>query len=320
VKSLPFIVPAALAAAWLNTAGSLRADEPTIDPKTVAAWRDHKTYPVFVSIERQWGTLGSYERARLIDPVPGFQFTGRATDHELKGLPAVSVPFAIDLGEGKFADASLKHLRGVKNLSSLLLYGPNYTDAGLDDLTALDLTTLGLHGTKVSAAGLGRLKVMKNLTGLSLALAGYPDYPDEALVSLKDMKQLTALNLENARVTDEGMANLKGLTGLKVLNLKLTGVSNGGLRELKDLKGLTALYLLPQPPARPIDDDGMKVIAGFEKLAALDLRGARVTDRSLPQLKALKNLTVLIVAHSQLTKAGVKELRAALPACKIVED
>src|SRR5262249_34447777 len=62
---------------------------------------------------------------------------------------------------------------------------------------------------------------------------------DADLKALKELKQLTALNLFGAQVTDAGVKELKDLKQLTELDLGVTEVTDAGLRELKDLKQLT---------------------------------------------------------------------------------
>jgi len=63
---------------------------------------------------------------------------------------------------------------------------------------------------------------------------------------------------------------------------------NAGLKELKELKNLRELFL-----------------------------GGTVTDAGLKELKEVKSLQFLFIGSPQVTAAGVKELKAALPGLKI---
>ncbi len=49
----------------------------------------------------------------------------------------------------------------------------------------------------------------------------------------------------------------------------------------------------------------------------VDLHNTQVTDAGLVHLKGLTRLQTLNLYRSQVTDAGVKELRAALPNCRI---
>ena len=47
------------------------------------------------------------------------------------------------------------------------------------------------------------------------------------------------------------------------------------------------------------------------------LSGPKVTDAGLVHLKGMTNLRVLDLAYTKVTDAGVKDLQAALPKCRI---
>jgi hypothetical protein len=91
-------------------------------------------------------------------------------------------------------------------------------------------------------------------------------------------------------VTDAEVARLKKLKQLTVLHLFKTKVTDEGLKELKELKQLTVL----------------------------GLGGTNVSDEGLTELKELKQLTKLFLnGCKEVTDAGVKELKEALPKCEI---
>src|SRR5260370_1393755 len=62
---------------------------------------------------------------------------------------------------------------------------------------------------------------------------------DADLKRLTELKQLTLLKINGARVTDAGLKELKGLKNLKELYLVQTAVTDAGVKELKGLKQLT---------------------------------------------------------------------------------
>ena len=56
-------------------------------------------------------------------------------------------------------------------------------------------------------------------------------------------KPVIGVNLPATKVTDAGLKELKDLKQLTTLDLFFTGVTDAGLKELKELKQLTTLYL-----------------------------------------------------------------------------
>ena len=112
---------------------------------------------------------------------------------------------------------------------------------------------------------------------------------DAGLAHLKELKGLMTLILGGMQITDAGLANLKELKGLTTLILRSTNITDAGLANLKELKGLTTLIL----------------------------GGMQITDAGLANLKELKGLTTLDLYYTNITDAGLKEIRSALPKCKI---
>ena len=79
---------------------------------------------------------------------------------------------------------------------------------------------------------------------------------DAGLKELKDLKQLTSLDLNSAAVTDACMKELKDLKQLTTLHLAFTQVTDAGLKELEDLKQLTSLNLI----GVKVTDDGVAAL------------------------------------------------------------
>ena len=93
-----------------------------IDPATIAAYvhlgADYMAWPVI-----RGGMFFANER------LPKFGFN----EHPKTRLPDASVPFGLDFHHDSMTDAGLKHLAGLKNLSSLDLIATNVTDAEDED-------------------------------------------------------------------------------------------------------------------------------------------------------------------------------------------
>jgi hypothetical protein len=52
-------------------------------------------------------------------------------------------------------------------------------------------------------------------------------------------------------------------------------------------------------------------------LSGLDLRGTKITDAGLADIKRMTNLSQVYLSRTQVTEAGMKELRRARPSLKI---
>lgn len=234
----------------------------------------------------------------------------------------------INLGENqKIDDAGLPHLRGLTNLTTLIIHTTRVSNAGLEHLKGLtnlrglnlahtrvtdpglvhlggltELLWLDLAGTRVSDAGLARLKSFTNLTELKLWLT---KVGDAGLAHLKDMTQLTVLDLGSTQVNDAGLEYLKGLTNLMELHLWKTRVSNAGLVHLKRLTRLTWLRL----HETQVRDAGLEHLKGLRTLTRLDLDETQVSDDGLVHLKSLTNLERLGLSYTRVGDAGLAHLK-----------
>ncbi len=69
-----------------------------------------------------------------------------------------------------------------------------------------------------------------------------------------------------------------------------------------------------------VTDAGLVHLKGLTSLQSLNLTYTQVTDAGLVHLKGLTSLQRLGLRDSKVTDAGVKELREALPKCRIAPD
>jgi serine/threonine protein kinase len=285
-------------------------------------------------------------RALSILPLAGTRVTGRGL-HRLQSTACLKRLF---LDNTQVNDATLEEIKGFKVLELLWLSGTPVTDAGLEQLSGLvTLKSLGLNETRVTGPGLKHLQGMKSLEALTL---GSTPLNDKGLEYVGQIKSLRQLAVHATGVTDAGLAHLKGLVNLTDL-LARAQVSDAGLEHLQALplerlhvgwskvtsrgaakfKGLTYLEI----PGEQVNDE----LTALTELESLRLVGARptegalrhlarlpnlkslyvcwspVTDKELEPLKAIQNLAELDLQDTQVTPAGVADLQAALPKCKI---
>src|SRR5262245_5293951 len=125
--------------------------------ETVAAWtKAGGVYGGFKADGAEW----SFAARAPVAPgeVPAFRFV-QAPARRFADLPAVEVPFGLQLQRPAVTDAALRELAGLPQLQSLTLNYTGVTDAGLKELAALkQLRMLELGGTKVRDAGLKELE------------------------------------------------------------------------------------------------------------------------------------------------------------------
>jgi hypothetical protein len=129
--------------------------------------------------------------------------------------------------------------------------------------------------------------------------------------------RLTYVNLDNrAQLTDESLLQLNECKHLAALGLANTNVGDVGLRHLRASTGLTHLYV----PGTKITDEGLALFQDCRSLLALGIGNTAITDHALDTISRFKHLQLLDVTRTRMTEAGVKQLAAALPGCRIIWD
>ena len=101
-------------------------------------------------------------------------------------------------------------------------------------------------GSRVTDEGLAHLRELKNLTHLDLSDTRVTD----AGLGLRELKNLTHLDLCSTPVTSAGLAHLKGLTNLSALNLYDTYFTGAGSEELQRASPGLTIYRMYRPCSR----------------------------------------------------------------------
>src|SRR4051812_7324236 len=150
------------------------------------AWARAGARPGFLGPASGWSTLKFGSKAELDAEhvLPGFSIS-KWRDGMLDKLPAVPIPFGLDVQASGITDKALGELARVEKLAALNLKKTAVTDAGLKELVGIkELAYLDLAETPVTDAG---------------------------LKEVARLKQLRLLNLEGSRVTAAGLKQLAGL-------------------------------------------------------------------------------------------------------------
>jgi internalin A len=134
----------------------------------------------------------------------------------------------------------IKKLKDLRGRVELGLGRTQVTDAGMEDLKDLNVSSLSIGRTQVTDAGLEHLKGLSNLESLSL---DFTQVTDAGLEHLEGLTELFSLSLRTTLVTDAGLEHLEGLTSLEYLHLSNTQVTDTGLEHIKRLTKLKQLYL-----------------------------------------------------------------------------
>lgn len=212
-------------------------------------------------------------------------------------------------------DTGVKHLTGLKNLTSMSLYGAKITDATLANLRAmpqLERLEFGqrplqrfyrhyFRGHMITDAGLANLQALPNLTSLSLYTT---HVTDKGLDSLQGMTQLNELNLGHTRVSDAGLQKLAGLVHLKKLNLDATDITDNGLAVIGQMTQLNELSL----NYTNVTDAAIAHIQNIDPIHKLNLQRTKVTDAGVAQLANLHHIEELDLGFTAVGDAGMAAL------------
>jgi Leucine-rich repeat (LRR) protein len=212
---------------------------------------------------------------------------------------------------------------------SLNLRGSWINDTEMFEIADLaGLRRLDLSHTRITDEGLLRIKSLKAIEALNLEYAEL--ITDSGMMSVRDWRNLTRLNIRGTRagdgtmeilgglvqltaldvcdtdVTDRGFDYLITLTGLEDLGLAGDAVGPIGISSLRLLTTLTRLDLsglrtTGRPPRlEPLDDELVGAIAGLTRLETLELGRLGVTVESLASLSHLESVAKLGLAGCKL--------------------
>jgi hypothetical protein len=231
-------------------------------------------------------------------------------------------------------DALWRSLETRRQLETLVIWGGAITNERLEPLRRLTwLTGLALGEIPVDDGLFAHLQPLRSLTYLNLAytgvkgdfgallgaplrdvrLEGCRRIGDACARSLAQFPTLRQLEMHMTGLTDEGLAALSGLP-LEVLWLG-PRITDRGMETVGGFRGLRHFDIC----THLITDAGVRALAGLSRLEVLWLTRSRITDASVEVLSQLAGLRELNVNHTEISAAGLAELRRALPKCRLVE-
>lgn len=265
--------------------------------------------------------------------IPAFRFRKIPTGD----LPAVNVPFGLDLHDSGCTDADVEVLGDLKNLARLNLLGTEVTENALKHLGAnptLHSLTLGEgRHARGRFAGWQGFTSLKHVTRLSLSRT---NLTGDGWRELKEMPELDTLNFHGSEVTDTELSQLEGVKHLATLGLGSTQVTDKGVEKLKGFANLSSLDLSSVKKATGAGIEGLANLVtldllgtrvtdarirewkGLKKLATLSLGSTGVTDALVGDFADFKALTLLDLEYSGVTNEGGAKLTRALSKCKIL--
>ena len=159
------------------------------------------------------------------------------------------------------------------------------------------------------------------------------EFSDETLRFLTNFTNLNELRIRSSQVSSSGIDHLGQLENLEQIDLDdhlisdevlqlmqtnnqlhlLTNATNTDYRSASSIEEVHRLQFW----CAPFGDQGLKTLTQFRNLTHLDLGRMNITDAAIEDLSSLKNLKSLELRETNLSPEGIKELRKALPRCKV---
>lgn len=220
---------------------------------------------------------------------------------QFKGLKSLRV---IDLRVSPLVtDAAMETLLALPELRAVRLTGGNVTDAGIATLMDLPrLAELDVRNCRgVTKTGIEQLAGKKTLRMLKV---GGPKIDDAVLDVVGRMDNLTGLSLDNCNVTDAGLSRLNKLPLTSFTVYQCSGVTDEGLDVLAAYEKLQHLTLR-DVPARGL---ALGQLAHPEKLLSLNMAQSGITDAEVAQLAKMTSLDSLNLSETSLTDVAVDTL------------
>ena len=207
--------------------------------------------------------------------------------HELAKLVDCKRLTRLEVGRIKESSEAMQHIAKIRSLTRLEIKWSELEDDCFHDLAELEnLQVIGLSRTRV-----------RN-----------PDF-----ASLLRLKSLRELRIPLIQVTDADLELLSNIPTLIGIGAQGDQVSAAGFRSLTKLKDLFALEL----PQSQVSGEGIQALTQLKNLWKLDVSGSDLGDQDIPNFSKMPGLSHLVIQETQLTAAGVAELRRSLPRCSV---
>lgn len=226
----------------------------------------------------------------------------------------------LEIGSDLYTDADIAHLKGLKKLHTLSLFGKKITPAALEHVAqipslerfnswatdkpndkalefASKLTKLKeLNCTMGTYTDKGAVHIGK-MVGLEKLMIGYSEITDvtiEAISKLPNVKELVIVAAH--KVTDKGVSHLAKMPALVDLGLVYSNnVGGPGIAALKDAPNLRKLRV------SSISPENAKFLAELKQLEELSfVEGDGVTEAHLADLGGLTNLKTLDATYTSV--------------------
>ena len=205
----------------------------------------------------------------------------------------------VSILDGDWSAESLKELKKLSHLQSLLVTGTSFDDADLKQLHRIQsLRALVLDTTLVTADGIDELKE---------ALPDLWCHRSQRKV-VRDLRKWMELTTNSSAASDVKrwlpIEDLQQVVTAKVRRQARNSVSKDWLLKLQQLDSLQRLIFF----RTNIADNQLAYLARLSNLRFLWLDSKSITDGGLSHLKSLVNLEELELQSTQITSQGLEQL------------
>jgi hypothetical protein len=214
----------------------------------------------------------------------------------------------------ELTDQDLLCVRNMRTIKSLNLTGcAGLTDASMNAIVSLPLTTLYVYGTKFSPAAYKKLSSLHSLQTLN---AGGSDFDDSDVAAVSQIKTLTELRLPRCpRMTAAALKSIHSMTWLEKLALP-----GDNIRDSLSLLGSLHLTLLNLAADKVTNDDVNMLCQKIRTLSTLNIRDNPVGDAILADgspLSTLPGLTNLSIIETPISHAAGEKFASKHKSCKV---
>jgi hypothetical protein len=224
----------------------------------------------------------------------------QVTNECLKVVGQLTNLRSLVLGSTGITGAGMGHLDGLKRLEVLNLRDSMVGDDGMRSVgTHVTLKQLRLNSS-VSAKGLAELVRLTSLEVIWIDRR----LNDEDMRFIGQLRNLRVLKRGLFDLTETGLRSMKDMKRLQSLDLENTAATDAGMVYVAQMSGLECLFLSPR-----ISDAGVSQLSGLAGLKTLGLSGAKVTDEALKNVKTLAELRTLWLSDTRVTARGIAQLR-----------
>jgi PAS domain S-box-containing protein len=214
----------------------------------------------------------------------------------------------------ELTDQDLLCLKNLRTIKSLNLTGcGGLTDASMDTIVSLPLTSLYVYGTKFTPTAFKKLSSLGSLQTLN---AGGSDFDDSDVAAVSQIKTLTELRLPRCpRITPAALQSIQTMTWLEKLALP-----GDNVRDSLSSLGSLHLTLLNLAADKVSNDDINMLCQRIRTLSTLNIRDNPVGDPILADgspLSTLPGLTNLSILDTQISHTAGEKFASKHKSCKV---